>query len=88
MARSKSGNGNGTPGGPPKPKNPDIAFLSLQLEATTAATAKGFSELRMDLTKALEKVVDRLDKVIENTGSHWRDLDARVRQLEQRAPRD
>ncbi|MFZ5470312.1 MAG: hypothetical protein ACOZIN_12825 [Myxococcota bacterium] len=30
----------------------------------------------------LEQISTRLDKVIENTGAHWRNLDARVKLIE------
>jgi hypothetical protein len=38
--------------------------------------------LREDLSGQLDRVSRRLDKVIENTGAHWRGLDRRVAALE------
>ena len=44
-------------------------------------TRAGLSELRVSLAVTNE----RLDKLVENTGTHWRDLEVRVRKLEQAA---
>jgi hypothetical protein len=43
---------------------------------------QGFAELRAELRAQVSAVNQRLDKVIENTGEHWRDLERRVRALE------
>ncbi|HVO29649.1 MAG TPA: hypothetical protein VMV18_02895 [bacterium] len=41
---------------------------------------------RLDLVNAaIGRGNDRLDRLVENTGGHWRDLDRRVSTLEARA---
>jgi hypothetical protein len=42
---------------------------------------RGFAELRAEIAATNQ----RLDRVIENTGEHWRDLERRVRALEIKA---
>ena len=37
-----------------------------------------------ELRKGFASINERLDKVIENTGAHWRELEKRVKALEEK----
>lgn len=46
-----------------------------------------FAELRTEFVTFRRQINERLDRIIENTGEHWRDLERRVRVLEDKVPR-
>ncbi|MBI3185483.1 MAG: hypothetical protein HYZ28_25360 [Myxococcales bacterium] len=60
------------------------ADLNARLDNVRVDLNTRLDNVRADLNTRLDNVSSRLDRVIENTGTHWRGLDARVKAIEEK----